>query len=131
MTDSSVTLWIAIVAGVPATLAAVGNLFVILRTKAIAINVEKIEKQTNSMNSQMVQSAEIKGELLGKIKAEAVAASAAASLAATPAMSASPSLPILIQPASSDAEIIRWIQQGIAIEKARRDAQGNGPSKAP
>jgi hypothetical protein len=117
MTDTSVALWIAVVAGIPAILAAVGNLFVILRTKRIAENVEKIEQQTNSMNSQMVRSAEIKGELVGKTKAEAAQASA----------QASPPLPILIRPDLNQDEVVRWVMQGVAIEKARRKAEGNGP----
>jgi len=123
VTDSTATVWIAIVAGVPATLAAIGNLFVILRTRRIESNVAKIETQTNSMNSQMVASAEIKGEKVGKEKAEA--AQMAGSTITTPA------LPILIRPDLKEEDVVRWIMQGVAIEKARRLAEGNGPPKGP
>jgi hypothetical protein len=119
VTDSTATVWIAIVAGVPATLAAIGNLFVILRTRRIESNVAKIETQTNSMNSQMVASAEIKGEKVGKEKAEA--AQMAGSTITTPA------LPLLLRPDLNQEEVVKWVMQGVAIEKARRLAEGNGP----
>lgn len=115
MTDAVI---LAIIVGVPPTIAAATAAWVAIstRTKVVDLhdNVGRIERQTNSMNVQMTDSARKEGRFEG-----AVTAAAAASM--TPA----PALPITIQPSSSDAEIMKWIQQGMAIEKARRE--GNGP----
>jgi len=123
MTDA---VAVALIAGVPATIGSIGTFIVILRQKKTDAKVDRIETQTNSMNSEMTNSARKEGRQEGKERAEAVAATASAAVAA---MTTTPALPIVIAPAPApnQDEIVRWIQQGIALEKARRDAQGNGP----
>ena len=102
---------------------------------AIAKVVDVVEKQTNSMNEKMVASAEIKGELTGKIKAETAAAMAAGQFVQP--MVANTPLPLVMAPAPSEntataEEIRKWIAMGMDLgEKARREARGNGPPKAP
>lgn len=129
MTDA---VAVALIAGVPLILGAMGNLYVIIRTHRMDAKVDKIEKQTNSMNSQMTDSARKEGRIEGKERAEQAAAVVAATVASTvAAVTATPTLPLVIAPEVKQDDIVRWVSEGIAkgivMEKARRAAEGNGP----
>jgi hypothetical protein len=127
------TVILGIIVGLPPTIAAITAAWVAVSTKrattALHESVAKIEVQTNNMNSQMVASAKTEGRQEGKEKAEAAAATTATAVAAgVAALTVTPALPIVIAPASTDPAIMKWIQMGVDIEKARpKDAAGNGP----
>lgn len=126
------TVILGIIVGLPPTIAACTAAFVAFstraKTSAIQENVAKIERQTNSMNSQMTDSARKEGRQEGKEHAEQVAAAVTA--AAAPVVMPAP-LPLVIAPDVKQEDIVKWVAQGYAqgilYEKARRATEGNGP----
>lgn len=128
---------LAIIVGLPSTIAALTAAYVSIRTKhdvnktvgQVHENIGKIERQTNAMNEQMVASAKKEGELAGKEKAETAIANAAtvATAIGSRPVPPTPALPLTMQPVSADAEVVKWIEHGMALEKARRLREGNGP----
>lgn len=59
------TLWIALIAGIPIIITSIANLIVTIRSN---IQIDLIEKNTNSMKDALVKAALIEGELTGKTK---------------------------------------------------------------
>lgn len=125
MTDA---VFVAIAAALPTTITALGGFIVLIRRgQRLEEKVDKVEKQTNSMNSQMTDSARKEGRIEGKERAEQVAAVAAASIASVTPVP----IPLVIAPDVKQEDIVKWVAQGYAqgilYEKARRATEGNGP----
>jgi hypothetical protein len=128
------TVTLAIIVGLPPTIAALTAAYVAIHTKRavthavgrVEQNVEKIERQTNSMSEQMVVTARKEGEQTGKDKAEIALANAATVATAITSRPIS-ALPLTMHPVSNEAEVIKWIEYGQALEKSRREREGNGP----
>jgi hypothetical protein len=121
------TVIVAAIVGLPPTIAAIVAALTARSVQRVAEkidakadktqgHVEKIEQQTNHMVDTIAKAARREG------KAEVMDTLAVAVSSAPPA-----ALPITLAPASNQAEIMRWIEQGILLEKARRQREGNGP----